>query len=622
MSDPQNITKRKCFGSHASLHAVLTCDSCLPALSPSSTACHSFSSLLPPASCTFLLRCYHWHWMLVELMVENLAVMERLRVRFHSGFNVLTGETGSGKSIVVDALGLLFGGRASAEVVRAGCDRARVSGIFEVPETPAARAQLESAGLPLEEGELLIEREILANGKSRAFAGSRPVTATLLRELAPLLGDIHGQHDQQRLFNKAEQLAMLDEFAHAEDPMKLVAAAHKEWRAAQEELDQLDRTDHDRLRLADLWSYQVKEIESVAPKPGEDESLEQERRLLQNVTKLEEGASAAYEALYDSPQSAFSQLRIARKRIEDLGRIDSTMTPLLESINVASAQLEDVSFTLRDYLGKLEADPARLDNVEARLASMEKLKRKYGSTIAEILVFYDTTRKQLDSAENTEARRGELKKKLDQLSAMYRAAAAKLTAAREQAGRKLEKRVEAELSALAMDRTRFRIAFHEAAWAENGADAVEFLIAPNVGEEPKALDRIASGGELSRVALALKAAITVAGRSVGKTLRTLVFDEVDAGIGGRAAETVGKRLKSIAGTNQVLCVTHLAQIAGFADHHYSVEKKEANGRTVATIDELQGEARTREIGRMLSGEHLTPEALKHAEQLIRHGASG
>ncbi len=554
--------------------------------------------------------------MLVELIVENLAVIERLRVRFHSGFNVLTGETGSGKSIVVDALGLLFGGRASADMIRTGCDRARVSGIFEAPTDPAFRNRLETLGIVPEEGELLVEREILSNGKSRAFAASRPVTATLLRELAALLGDIHGQHDQQRLFDRDEQLAMLDEFARAANALSETGAKYQQWKAASDALEQLDRTEQDRLRLADLWSYQVKEIEGVAPKPGEDDALEQEKRILQNVTRLEQSASAAYEALYDSPTAALAQLRVARKRLEELARIDASMEPYLEPLKSAEALVDDASYSLRDYLGRLEADPARLDHVESRLVAIEKLKRKYGTTIEEILAFYDTTRRQLDSAENTEAHRAELKQALDKAEASFREAAQKLSEARQQAARKLEKKVEEELAALAMDRTRFRIAFHESAWSPAGFDAVEFLIAPNLGEEPRPLDRIASGGELSRVALALKASTIVRGAKASH--RTLVFDEVDAGIGGRAAESVGRRLKAIAAANQVLCVTHLAQIAGCADHHFSVEKREAKGRTVATIEELNGDARTQEIGRMLSGQ-LTPEALRHAEDLIRRG---
>ncbi|MBI3680110.1 MAG: DNA repair protein RecN [Acidobacteria bacterium] len=560
--------------------------------------------------------------MLVELLVENYAVIERLRVRFRAGFHVLSGETGSGKSIVVGALGLLLGGRASAEMVRTGAERARVAGIFELPDTPAVRAQLESAGLALEEGELLIEREILSNGKSRAFAASRPVTVTVLKDLAAILGEIHGQHDQQRLFDMSGQLDMLDEFARAEPLLDETGRLFADWNSVTGELEQLDRTEQERLRLADLWSYQVREIEAVAPKPGEDESLEQEKRRLQNVTRLEQNASGAFEALYDSPASALSQMRQARKRIEDLSRIDASLEPLMESLRGAEAQTEDVSYSLRDYLGKLEADPARLDQVESRLAAVEKLKRKYGATIPAILTFYDTIRRQLDSAENAESLRVELKTKADQAAASFREAAARLSHLRQEAARKLEKKVESELASLAMERTRFRIVFSDAGWSAGGVDAIEFLISPNLGEEPRPLDRVASGGELSRVALALKTCLIGTSKPARGVPRTLVFDEVDAGIGGRVAETVGRRLRQISASNQVLCVTHLAQIAGFADHHYSVEKRESKGRTAAAIEELAGEARTREIGRMLSGDHLTPEAIRHAEQLLKLGAAG
>lgn len=556
--------------------------------------------------------------MLVELMVENLAVIERLRVRFHSGFHVLSGETGSGKSIVVDALGLLFGGRASAEMVRTGCERARVSGIFELPGDAGARTLIESLGVGIEEGEILLEREILANGKSRAFAASRPITAGLLRDLAPALGDIHGQHGQQRLFDRAEQLEMLDEFARARrEPASRLFEA---WHGARKELEALDQTESERLRLADLWSYQVKEIEGVSPKAGEDETLEHERKLLQNVTRLEENAAGAYEALYDSPSCALTQIRQAHKRIEELSRIDTGLAPLGETLRSVEALLQDVAYTLRDYLGRLEADPARLDQVESRLEALARLKRKYGGTLGEVLEFHETARRKLESAVDAEAHRGELRAREERAAADYRAAARELSEARREAAARLERQVEQELAALAMEGTRFRIAFSEGPWTANGLDAVEFLIAPNPGEEPRALDRIASGGELSRVALALKACVALPGQA-SAARRTLVFDEVDAGIGGRAAETVGRRLKQIAATNQVLCVTHLAQIAGFADHHYTVEKREERGRVVAAIEELEGEARTREISRMLSGRH-TPEALKHAEQLIRRDASG
>jgi DNA repair protein RecN (Recombination protein N) len=555
--------------------------------------------------------------MLVELVVENYAVIERVRVRFHAGLNLLTGETGSGKSIVVDALGLLLGGRTSADMVRSGAERARVSGIFEAPLDTEFRALLDAAGIQAEDGELIIEREILGGGKSRAFAGSRPVTAALLRDLAPYLGDIHGQHDQQRLFALEAQLEMLDAFAVNDELLAETAGLFRQWRSCARELDDLERSEQERLRLADLWSFQRNEIESAAVKAGEDEALESERRILQNVARLQENAGAAYAALYDSQDSALARLRQAARRLDDLCRIDASLAELRDSIKPAEIAAEEAAHALRHYLGRLEADPGRLEEVEARLAALDKLKRKYGPTIGEVLAFLEQVRYQLSVSESAEERRTALGKEQKKLAQAYEAAAQRLTDQRREAARELEKRVEAELKSLAMERTVFRIQIDPADWSERGTDRVCFLVSPNAGEEPRAMERVASGGELSRIALALKTCVARTAARSRQMPRTLVFDEVDSGIGGAAAETVGRRLKQLAATNQVLCVTHLPQIAGFADHHYMVEKHEVRGRTVARIEELTGDARTREIGRMLSGQRLTPEALRQAEQLIR-----
>ncbi|MEO8657845.1 MAG: DNA repair protein RecN [Bryobacteraceae bacterium] len=551
--------------------------------------------------------------MLLELLVENYAVVERVSVRFHSGLNVLTGETGSGKSIVVDALGLLFGGRASAEMVRSGADRARISGIFELPADPRVHTLLSDAGIETEESELLIEREIQANGKTRAFANSRPATAALLKDLAPWLGDIHGQHDQQRLFHPASQLDTLDSFAANASLLELTAVLYKRWHAIGAELAELDRNEQEKLRLADLWNFQRQEIDSAALHPGEDAALEAERRILQNVNRLQETATAAYEALYDVPASAVAQLRIAFRKLEEIARIDATLGEMVETLKPAQIALDEVSRTLQTYVGKLEADPARLEDIESRLALIDKLKRKYGATVDGILTFAADVRSKLEALESTAERRAALHKERERLRAEYDDAAARLSARRRAAATDLEQRVVAELSGLGMERTVFHVALTACEPTAHGADEVQFLVSPNVGEEPKPMEKIASGGELSRIALALKTCAT----SSNEAARTLVFDEVDAGIGGAAAERVGARLKSLAAANQVLCVTHLAQIAGFGSHHYSVEKREVQGRTIAEIEELTGDARVREIGRMLSGNHLTPEALRHAEQLIR-----
>jgi len=554
----------------------------------------------------------------LDLVVENYAVVERVRVRFHGGLNLLTGETGSGKSIVVDALGLVLGGRASADMVRSDTDRARISAIFEAPLQPACRALLEDAGVPIEDGELLIEREVLAGGKSRAFLGNRPVTVALLRELAPFLGDIHGQHEQQQLFSPDAQLELLDEFAGLDDTRDSVAGLFRHWHAVQQELAELEKSEQEKLRLADLWSFQRKEIEAASLKPGEDVELENERLVLKNVARLQENADAAYSALYDSPESASAQVRTAMKKLEDLCRIDASLTPALETLKSAAIGVDEASYAIRDYLDRLEADPDRLEHVESRLALIDKLKRKYGSSLAEVLAFLENVRDQIQAVETAGERKAKLEQDLARSSEAYRESAASLTKQRKSAAEKLARKVEGELGSLALENAVFRVDVQAANWSAHGADRVEFLISANAGEEPRPLDKVASGGELSRIALALK---TSAGRAPrAKTAqRTLVFDEIDSGIGGGVAEAVGRRLKKLSGSNQVLCVTHLAQVAGFADHHYFVEKREVKGRTIAEIEELTGPARTREIGRMLSGQRVTPEALKHAEHLIRVG---
>jgi DNA repair protein RecN (Recombination protein N) len=552
--------------------------------------------------------------MLLELVVENYAVVERLRVHFHAGLNLLTGETGSGKSIIVDALGLLLGGRASADMLRTGAARARVAGIFEARDHPGVRRLLEPAGLELEEGELLIEREILSSGKSRAFVGSRPVAVSLLKELAPHLADIHGQHDQQLLFSTEAQRDMLDAFAGNRELLDRVAGIYTQWRGAAADLEELERSEQEKLRLLDLWSFQRKEIEGAAIEPDEDTALENERRVLQNVQRLQAAAAAAYDAVYESPESALSLARAAAKRVDELCRIDSSLEPLREHLKAADLSLQEVSYSLRDYLSNLEANPGRLEEIENRLAALDKLKRKYGQSLAQVLAFLDEVRGQIAAVEQSGERMEQLRAARKKLAQEFEAAAGELTERRAAAARKLEKRVEAELAQLAMERTVFRVAIAPAEWSAAGADAIEFLVSPNLGEEPRPLEKVASGGEISRLALALKTCLAA---PKNRMIRTLVFDEVDAGVGGSAAEGVGRRLKKLAAVNQVLCVTHLPQIASFADHHYRVAKQESNGRTVAVLEELDASARTREVGRMLSGQKLTPEALKNAEQLIK-----
>jgi DNA repair protein RecN (Recombination protein N) len=422
------------------------------------------------------------------------------------------------------------------------------------------------------------------------------------------------------LFNTAAQRNLLDSFAHATSLRNRVGEVYSAWCELSERLEELSRTEQEKLRLLDLWSFQRKEIDSVQPRAGEDAELEAERKILQNVARLQESAAAAFALLYENPESASTQLRQALKRMDELLRIDESVAEAASSMKQAAVLIDDAAYGLRDYMGRLEGDPARLEDVEARLAALDRLKRKYGNSLPEVLAFRDDAARQIDEVENSAEHRAGLERKRDESAKEYEGLANELSGLRAAAAKKLGKQVESELKSLAMAGTHFQIALTRGDWTATGTDKVEFQVSPNRGEELKPMEKVASGGELSRIALALKTAIGDAGRQRG--IPTLVFDEVDAGIGGAAAAAVGKRLKALSRTNQVICVTHLAQIAGFADHQYAVSKREKKGRITTQIEELGLEDRAREIGRMLSGEHITAEALKQAEQLIQAGANG
>lgn len=370
-------------------------------------------------------------------------------------------------------------------MVRSDTEGARVAAIFEAPPDPKFLGLLDQAGVPVEDGELLIEREILAGGKSRSFLGNRPVTMALLRQISAFLGDIHGQHDQQQLFSSQAQLQSLDDFAQLEAKREEVGGLFRRWKAIESELGELNRSEQEELRMADLWSFQRKEIEAVALKAGEDARLEQDRVVLRNVAKLQENANAAHAALYEDQASVSSQLRIALKKVEELARIDSGLERVVETLKGAVIGVDDASDSIRDYLAKLEADPKRLDEIESRLAMIERLKRKYGSSLDEVMAFLEDVRTKLEAIESVGERRSKLEQELAQASAAYQGRARELTMARQAAAEKLAKKVETELASLALENAVFRIEIREANWSENGADRVEFLISVNAGEEPR-----------------------------------------------------------------------------------------------------------------------------------------
>jgi DNA repair protein RecN (Recombination protein N) len=408
---------------------------------------------------------------------------------------------------------------------------------------------------------------------------------------------------------------MLDTFAQTSAQRAKVREVFSAWKRVTGEIGELENADREKLRMLDLWQFQRNEIEAADLRAGEDVELDAERRVQQNAGRLVDTAAASFESLYESPESALSIVRAAAKKFDELSKIDEQMAGMRQAIEPALIAIQDVAYSLRDYLGRVEANPARLEEIEVRLEAIDKLKRKYGKSVEEILAFQDDVTRKIAEVENAGERLEELKCEQKKLAAQYERAAGELSARRKAGALDLAQRVERELKPLAMDRTVFRIQIEPASWSENGVDRVQFLVSPNAGEDPRPMERVASGGELSRIALALKTCLV--GAPSEATIRTLVFDEIDSGIGGRAAEGVARRLKTLAAENQVICVTHLAQIACFADHHYRVGKFERAGRTVAEIEELDAAASTEEIGRMLSGQKLTPEALRNAVELQR-----
>ena len=573
--------------------------------------------------------------MLIELRLENYAVIDNAAVEFASGLNLLTGETGAGKSILMDALALLLGDKASSEVIRTGAERAVVSAVFECAGASGDEVEkvLERNGLDeSEDGSLIVRREISAAGKGRVFVNNQAATVAVLRQFAPHLATIHAQNESLLSFDAAARLELLDGFAGSR--IAPVSEAYEACKQIRVRIEELEQGEQDRLRLVDLWMFQKREIEEAKLQPGEDERLETEKRVLVNAEKIYNAAMQAFDLLYEGDASTSASLRSAQKQIAELARYEPKFQEALAALETARISVEDVGATVRDYAGGIHASPEHLAEVEDRLASLDRLKRKYGSTLDHVISFGADVARKLSEIENKDEILRELRAEMAKATTQYLRAARELSKNREHAAHKLEKLVEAEINDLAM-KSEFRIAITtveaEGNWSQTGIDQVVYLISTNPGEPLRQLEQIASGGELSRVMLALKVSVESgpAGKDgAAQTLlptkartrpaqRTMVFDEIDTGIGGRAAEAVGRKLKSLARSNQVLCVTHLPQIATFADHHYVIEKKERSGRTRTTIRLISGEERTEEVARMLSGAKLTDTSRKHAEQMIK-----
>ncbi|HVR71907.1 MAG TPA: DNA repair protein RecN [Vicinamibacteria bacterium] len=558
--------------------------------------------------------------MLKLLRINNIALVTNAELELGKGLTLLTGETGAGKSILVDALGLVLGARASSDLVRTGADRAVVEAVIE---SDRARDALERLGLPADEDEVIVRREVHASGKGRASVNGALVPATVLRDLAPFLAVIHGQHEPRGLLDPDTHLDVVDH--HAGVDRGAVGEEHRRLRKVEAEIDALERDRREAERRREMLEYQAGEIERAAVRSGEEEALRAEKAVQANAGKLAALSSEAYALLYEDDGAALARLRQAYRKVEELSLIDRRFQAYLDGREAVVAPLDELALFLRDYQETVQIVPGRLDEIEARLALIERLKRKYGATEDEVLAFAERCRAELQRLASPEETRRALEQERGAAAERYLDLAKALSKKRRTAAKDLEKKVEAELALLAMEKTRFRVRFDPdipladpadtSAWTEKGLEAAEFLLSPNPGEELRPLARIASGGELSRILLALESVATLDARG-----QTLVFDEVDAGIGGRVAEVVGRKLRAMAERHQVVCVTHLPQIASMADTHYVVRKRTERGRTLTELQRLDDGERVEEVARMLGGETVTDTARRHAREMVRQAA--
>ncbi len=543
----------------------------------------------------------------------------------------MSGETGSGKSILIDALGLLLGDRSSSDFIRTGADRAFIEGVFDVEGNAPLQESLAEAGLDAGDGEALIRRELVAGGRGRIFINNQVASVGLLKTIQPHLIDIHGQGDQQSLLSPDAHLNLFDAFAGAAKNRARVASAYDNLQRLARDLEQIKQSESERLRTLDMINFQISEIEEARLTPNEDAELEAERNLLVNAERLAELSGEAYRRIYDDEDSILSSLSVAQKRVNDLVAVDSRFAPYVEQLDTVKHILNDVAFFLGEYYGSIQASPERLKAVDDRLIELNRIKRKYGDSVEAALQtlsdLIERRERLTRSEEHCQVLEAELRRALDD----YEKEASALSAARSGAIAKFEKAVNQELKDVSLGAARFsaRLAasqksplaqklrsllggFDGAGIRRSGNEDIEFLFSANPGEEMRPMDAVASGGELSRLMLALK---TITAPSLFP--KTLIFDEIDAGIGGKVADAVGMRLRRLAKTNQVLCVTHQLQIARYADAHFLVNKDVVNGRTCANVVELDEQGRIEELARMIGGAEVTASARKHAKELIK-----
>jgi DNA repair protein RecN (Recombination protein N) len=553
--------------------------------------------------------------MIQTIKIRNFALIENAEIPFERGLNILSGETGAGKSIVLEAISLLLGGRANSETIRSGADEAVVEGYFDIEQLPWLKARLQEVGIECDGNELLIKRTVSKSGKNRIFLNGQLATLNMLSTVCEDLIDLCGQHEHQSLFKSVVQIALLDRFSGIEDLQKKASAQYRKTISLLEEWESLKKKEEERVQRLAFLQFQLEELEAAALVPGEDETLANEKRLLQSVGQRMTLANQVHAAL-DGEEGALNALRIALSKVKALAQMDDGVEPLQSSIERALAEVEDASHGSRAYTSRADLSPDRLEQVQERLSLITNLKRKYGNVLDEIIAYRSKLREEIDLLTHLSTRLDSLEHEYGEERKVALKLAKDLFEKRKKGADGLSKAVSKELKELRMQDAEagFSLQFSDdlASWGnESLGTGAELLVRTNLGEEKKPLQKIVSGGELSRLMLAIRRVIADKG-GIGVYL----FDEIDAGLGGQTAFTVGKKLKSVAGYNQVLCITHVPQVACFADHHLSISKLTSKGRTVTEVRCLSDSERRDEIARMLGSEKLTPAALKNAKDLI------
>ena len=562
--------------------------------------------------------------MLSLLKIKNIALIDELSIEFGDRLNLLTGETGSGKSIIVDSLGALTGERVSSDLIKEGEEKAQIDGLFAVDISPELKAIFEESGIEIEDSsgaELIVRRELSNSGRNRIFINNQLVTQGFLKKISVFLADIHGQGEQTTLFSPANHLEILDEYASLKKKRNEVSEKFREMSEIKSELENLKEDESQKLQLLDILQFQVDEITKGNLEAGEDEKLEDEKKRLNNTEKLSSLTDESYALLYENEDAILANLQKVARKITELSEYESGFNEYGEGLQSAQAVLEDLSLALRDFGGSVKFSPERLEEIENRLAEISRLKRKYGGTLEAVLAHLKDSEERLETIETAEFKEKELLNRLAKLRAEYIEIARDLHAKRTRAAKKFEKLVEEDLKAVALEKAKFVVNFETPDDLENveaekfftakGFDRIEFYFSANPGESPKPLGKVASGGEASRLMLILK---TLA--KMRDAEKTVVFDEVDAGVGGRVAEAVGLKLKGLSKTQQVMCVTHQPQVAALADNHFIVEKDIKGKNTSVRIRKLDEAERIEEIARMLAGENITDTAREHAKELL------